>query len=119
MATTECSICAEIKLPVKLCSCNNQSDKQICEDCAVRIHSGCNIATCNCFGFQCSFCRQRDNTHRVWTDNSVLYWKTRATDLADRLELCAERLDNHAVEMAQVVLQSFPQEQNSFHNFSN
>lgn len=93
MSTVECAICAEEKLPVKLCDCNEQDDKRICEECAVKMHGGCTTPTCNCWGFQCGFCRQCDKTARMWTKKSALYWELRCKATADKLELCALEID--------------------------
>jgi hypothetical protein len=101
METTivRCSICCEEKPPVELCTCNEMEDKRICENCAVELHEGCEIMTCNCYGFRCAFCRKIHKTPKKWSDKSVLYWKRRATDLAGRLEECAIEINRREVDV--------------------
>ena len=101
-----CSICCEEKPPVELCTCNAMEDKRICEDCAVALHDGCDVALCNCYGYRCAFCRVTDKTPKAWTENSALYWKRRATDLASRLEDCAVVITNMTTQVVDLQEQS-------------
>jgi len=98
--TVCCSICCEEKEGVELCTTCVGDDKRVCEECAVAMHAGCTNKTCNCFGFKCAFCRRVDKTEKAWTETSVLYWQARATDLADRLEHCAQRLEQEQMSYA-------------------
>mgnify|MGYP004399561455 CR=1 FL=1 len=98
-----CSICCETKQPVVSCLCNEMEDKRICETCAVALHKGCDNITCNCFTFTCAFCRQTEEDILPWTNTSVLYWKQRATDLADRLERCALEMARNTLYVSELL----------------
>jgi len=93
MTTVECSICVLQKVPVELCHRCNQSDKQVCQECAVKMFAACSSPTCNCFGFVCAFCRDCNKSTRPWMETSALYWKRRCEMAECKLELCAEQID--------------------------
>ena len=82
----ECSICAEKdRIAVDLCKCSRQSDKQICEVCAVTLYRVCTHPVCNCFGFECPYCRKLDKTSRNWHADSALYWKKKYSTMYEKM----------------------------------
>jgi len=100
-----CSICAETKVAVELCACNNQPDKRVCESCAVQMHGTCENPSCSCFGFRCAFCRQSNKKQKQWTETSALYWKSRCQALDEKVKVCADIIEDEQENVQRLLLQ--------------